>query len=149
MDDRDLTGAFWICRGCRTPNPRAGYLTTCLGCGTPRPADPPGHRRRPRSSPWSWSMPRWVSGRTAWGWLGAACWAYVGSILGLCVILRLMGDRWWFATLLLFGPRWIWAVPLALLMPVASARRRTALGPLAVALLLIVFPLMGFRVSWR
>jgi len=60
-----------------------------------------------------------------------------------------MGDRWWFATLLLFGPRWIWAVPLALLMPVAAARRRTALGPLAVALLLIVFPLMGFRVSWR
>ena len=163
MQGDGLAGAFWKCRRCQTPNPVAAYLTNCLACGASRPAGPSGRRRRPWSSDfrrpvWRWRMPgvvpgprpeRGGEGRGAWRRLGMACWAYAGSILALGMILWLAGDRWWFATLALFGPRWIWAAPMVLLVPAAAARRPAALGPLAAALLLVLFPLMGFRASWR
>jgi len=58
------------------------------------------------------------------------------------------GDRWWFSTLILFGPRWLCALPLALLGPLAGLMRRRMLAPLAAAPLLVFGPIMGFCLPW-
>jgi endonuclease/exonuclease/phosphatase (EEP) superfamily protein YafD len=62
------------------------------------------------------------------------------------------GDRGALATLILFGPRWIIALPWPLLATAALARERRLLVPLVVVGLLIVGPIMGYRVhvpQWR
>jgi endonuclease/exonuclease/phosphatase family metal-dependent hydrolase len=69
-------------------------------------------------------------------------------VLGLCLLLYVVGDRWWIATLVLFGPRWPWALPLAVLVPAAAVCRWRLLGLLAVVSVVLVFPLMGLCVPW-
>jgi endonuclease/exonuclease/phosphatase (EEP) superfamily protein YafD len=74
-------------------------------------------------------------------------------VLALVTLLHLAGDRWWPATLLMFGPRWIWAAPMALLLPAVlllppERRRRFAPVPL-VAAAALVWLVMGLCVPWR
>ena len=60
-----------------------------------------------------------------------------------------LGDRWWFATVLLFSGRWIFLVPLALLLPVAILVRRRLVWALVLAGLVVAGPVMGAHVGWR
>ncbi len=62
--------------------------------------------------------------------------------------MRWAGDRWWVATLVLFGPRWLCLLPLALLVPLALVFRRRSLGPLAAAAIVALGPLAGFCIPW-
>jgi endonuclease/exonuclease/phosphatase (EEP) superfamily protein YafD len=64
--------------------------------------------------------------------------------LALAGLLWTSGDAWWPATLILFGPRWLLALPLVLAILVAAARRRwgTLLG-LAAAGGLTAWLLLG------
>jgi vancomycin resistance protein VanJ len=50
--------------------------------------------------------------------LTCSAWLYLVGVVGASVSLRTGGDRWWWATVLLFAPRWIWALPLGILLPV-------------------------------
>ncbi len=59
------------------------------------------------------------------------------------MLLLVGGDRWWPATLLLFGPRWLFGLPLAALVPLAAWAGRRMVLPLAVAAVLLVGPVMG------
>ena len=60
--------------------------------------------------------------------------------------MRVAGERWWPATLLLFLPRWVWAAPLLLLLPVVLVlRRRSIWLPLGCGLFSL-FALMGLHV---
>jgi endonuclease/exonuclease/phosphatase (EEP) superfamily protein YafD len=70
-------------------------------------------------------------------------------VLILLFVVRLGGDRWWLATLLMFGPRWLFALPLGVLIPAAVVGARKALWPLAIGLFLVLVPLMGFCLPWR
>lgn len=73
-----------------------------------------------------------------------------GYVAGVCLVwalLRFYADVWWPATLILFGPRWIWALPLGVLVPLAILRDRRLLAPLAIAGLVLVFPILGFTVT--
>ena len=63
--------------------------------------------------------------------------------------MRYEGDRWWVATLLLFGPRWLWALPLVPLLPLAVFGRPRSLATLLIAALLLLFPVMNLRLPWR
>jgi endonuclease/exonuclease/phosphatase (EEP) superfamily protein YafD len=81
--------------------------------------------------------------------LAVGCWLYLVLALGLWATLHVAGDRWWPATLLLFGPRWVALLPLAVLAPTALFLRRKSLRPLLVAAVIVVFPIMGFRLPWR
>lgn len=56
------------------------------------------------------------------------------------------GDKWWPATILLFGPRGLLAVPLVLLVPLAAAYNRRLLLPLLIAGLIVGGPIMRFNV---
>src|SRR5206468_2746884 len=78
----------------------------------------------------------------------AVCgWLCLAGALGAWALLR-AADLWWPATLLMFSPRWLLAVPPALLLPLALVLRRRALVPLLLALALVAGPVMGLCVPW-
>jgi endonuclease/exonuclease/phosphatase (EEP) superfamily protein YafD len=78
------------------------------------------------------------------------CWAYVLATVGILGILRVAGDRWWVATLMLFSPRWIWAAPLPFLgLMVLVCRRWKLLLPMVISGVIVLFGEMEFRVPWR
>lgn len=133
--------AFWFCGRCGTPNPQARYIAQCLGCGADRPASPaPATRRQPK-------RPRRRSRLATAVLLG--CGSYAALILALWIFLSALGDRWWVATALLYGPRWFAGLPLLALTPAAVAWERRGLWALAAAFLLLIGPVMGFCVPWR
>lgn len=76
-------------------------------------------------------------------------WLYLAAVLALWLIMRGVGERWWPATLMLFSPRWIWATPLALLLPMVLLWRRRAMPPALLAAALVLFGIMDFRVPWH
>jgi vancomycin resistance protein VanJ len=73
---------------------------------------------------------------------------YAVVVLGACLALYLASDRWWFATLILFGPRWPWALPLFILLPAAALGHRRLLGLLTVVAVLLLVPIMGLCLPW-
>lgn len=73
-----------------------------------------------------------------------AAWGYLLLVLVVWQVMLRTGDVWWPGTLLLFSPRWLFAVPALLLIPYALIRRRLLLVPLFCTLLVVFIPLMGF-----
>lgn len=67
--------------------------------------------------------------------IGLSSLLYLVFLVVLAGILHL-ADRWWLATLFMFGPGWLLVLPLTLLIPSAAVWRRRSLGPLALALVL-------------
>src|SRR6516164_2083941 len=82
----------------------------------------------------------WAVRLLAWG-----CWLYLAIVLAAWVVLRVAADRWWPATLLMFGPRWLLAVPLGILVAGAVVVRRRLLGLLLPAGVVLAGPVMGFQ----
>ncbi len=74
---------------------------------------------------------------------------YLVAVLVLTLLLWWLGDAWWPATILLFMGRWIFLLPLTVLVPMALVYRRAMLVPLVLATLACVGPLMGGRLGWR
>jgi vancomycin resistance protein VanJ len=99
---------------------------------------------RPRTDHGGW--PRGVAARQ---WLAVAAWGYLAVAIAAAAVVWGLGDRTWFGTVALFGPRWLLLLPLAALVPAALLLRRRDLAPLALAALLVLFPVMGARVGWR
>jgi endonuclease/exonuclease/phosphatase (EEP) superfamily protein YafD len=76
-------------------------------------------------------------------------WTYLGATLLIAAVMWSLGDRTVIGTVLLFMGRWVFLLPLALLVPVALWLRPVALLPLLAAALVVVGPIMGFRTGWR
>jgi len=74
---------------------------------------------------------------------------YAVGILLVWLLLWFAGDRWWFATVMLFAPRWIYALPMAVLVPAAAAARRGLLWPLLGGAVVVVVPIMGLCLPWK
>ncbi len=87
--------------------------------------------------------PRWPSTTVA-----VCTWLYVVAVVIVWLLLRFAGDRWWFATVIMFGPRWLCAVPLLGLVPAAMLWRRRMLWALGAAAILVVGPIMGLCIPW-
>lgn len=81
--------------------------------------------------------------------LAWAAWGYAALVAVVGIVLWGLGDRWWLATVYLFGPRWVVLLPLALLVPAAALLRPRLLLPLLAAALVMLFPVMGLRTGWR
>lgn len=79
--------------------------------------------------------------------LAVAVALYCVGIVLVWALLRFRADIWWPATLILFGPRWIWGVPLVVLVPLSVVRARLLLVPLALAALVFAVPILGFTVA--
>ena len=74
--------------------------------------------------------------------------AYPVSLLVLVIVLRGFGT-WWMARALLYAPRIFLAAPLLVFVPLlAWMRAWRFLASQAVALLLVLFPLMGLVLPW-
>jgi len=80
--------------------------------------------------------------------LAGSVWLYLAVLLGTWLLMRLAGDRWWLATLVLFGPRWLAAAPLVVLVPAAAVVRRRLVWVLLPAAFLAAGPIMGLCVPW-
>jgi len=82
-------------------------------------------------------------------WLGPAAWGYFALATIAAALIWTLGDVWWPATVLLYGPRWLLLLPAFPLAVVALLIRPRLLIPLAAALLITFGPVMGFRTGWR
>jgi endonuclease/exonuclease/phosphatase (EEP) superfamily protein YafD len=88
-------------------------------------------------------MRRWVSRLLVLG-----TWVYLGLLIAAWAVIHFCGDSWWLPTMILFGPRWCFALPFAAFVPFALLKRRRLLGLLAVEAVIVFGPLMGFCFSW-
>lgn len=104
---------------------------------------------RRRSSARRSASRRRVSRADVTRWLVRCSWGYLATAVMACLALWMLADRWWPATIFLFGPRWLLLLPLAVLVPVAVAFRRSILMPLVVAAAIVLVPVMGLRFGWR
>jgi endonuclease/exonuclease/phosphatase (EEP) superfamily protein YafD len=71
------------------------------------------------------------------------------AVVGVWIMMRATADEWWLSTILLFGPSWVWALPLIGLVPLAAVFRFRSLGVLFLGALVAAGPLMGFCLPWR
>ncbi|MEK7747913.1 MAG: endonuclease/exonuclease/phosphatase family protein [Nitrospirota bacterium] len=71
---------------------------------------------------------------------------YLFSLIVIWALLWGVGDRASVGVLFLFGPRWIWGVPLLLLPPLCLVFSRRSLPPLVFAFIVFTFPIMQFSI---
>lgn len=108
--------------------------------------------RIPRSRPKARRAGRLAKVRTSTKlqrYLIRASWAYLAGVSAYAALLWGLGDSWWVATALLFGPRWPAIVPAALLALAAALARPRLLLPIAGAAVIALGPVMGYRIGWR
>ena len=107
-----------------------------------RPANDPGADTRHRTpGPWPFRL-------RAASLVNAVAWLFLAAMLGFWCLLAAGGDRWWPATLLLYGLRWPLGLPLMALAPLALFISRCALLPVAAACGVLVGPVLGLCVSF-
>jgi vancomycin resistance protein VanJ len=80
--------------------------------------------------------------------LAISCWAYLAAVVVLWRLL-LQADNWWPSTILLFSPRWLFALPLAALLPAAIFLPRRLVLVVLAAGLIVVGPVAGFNIPWQ
>ncbi|HEX7449904.1 MAG TPA: endonuclease/exonuclease/phosphatase family protein [Pirellulales bacterium] len=93
----------------------------------------------------------WAARRLAGRPRGVAvvAWGYALLMLVVSLTIWRVGDRWWPTTLLLYGPRWIWGIPLAALMLQLPRLGKRLIGPLVLGGACWMVPIMGACVPWR
>ncbi len=77
------------------------------------------------------------------------CITYLAIVLALWVMMVWAGPRFWPATLFLYGPRWVVATPLALLVPFTLWLRPRAILWLILAAPVLLVPVLGARVPYQ
>jgi endonuclease/exonuclease/phosphatase (EEP) superfamily protein YafD len=102
-----------------------------------------------RSTTWFLNAfrPRAARGLPRALWIGSLGYLTLTVFAAACVWL--LADRWWIATVLLFGPRWVLALPLAVLLPAAVFLDRPLLAPLLATTLVVLGPVIGLHTGWR
>ena len=77
-----------------------------------------------------------------------ACILYAAAVIVTWLGFRYLADRFWPATVLLYGPRWAWLLPLLILLPLSIRRKRLWILPLLTGLF-VLGPFMSFHVPWH
>ncbi len=127
----------------------AGGVRFFASARCPRCRSPVDPLRWRRVVAWGRGLLRPVSAHGADRILHASALAYLVAIGLAAALLWGLSDLWWPATILLFGPRWVLLLPLAVLVPWAVAKDRALLLPLGLAVAIGVGPLVGVRSGWR
>jgi len=93
--------------------------------------------------------PRWPVSRFARVIIPVFCWIYAASLLGFYLAASFLPAAFWPMHLILYGPRWIAALPAILLVPLAAwLRLRWSTLPLGVALMSFL-GFWEFNVPWE
>ncbi|MGH7135108.1 MAG: endonuclease/exonuclease/phosphatase family protein [Pirellulales bacterium] len=94
--------------------------------------------------------PAWEVGdndppRVGWGMrmVQFGGWLYLVVAVAAWATMHWGADRWWWATVISFLPRWLWALPALLLLPLACWRPRRLALATALSLVWVGWPLMG------
>jgi vancomycin resistance protein VanJ len=76
------------------------------------------------------------------------CWLYFAGVVGVWLLIRWAGDRWWLATFVMFAPRWVWLLPLLVVAPIALIRQQRLWThiPLLLGATVVFFCVMDFRI---
>ena len=80
--------------------------------------------------------------------VAVASWFCLAALALYWYLLATWGDRWWFATVLLYAPRWPSGIPLVALVPLALWLSRRSLAPLAAGTLIFLGPVMGLCIPY-
>jgi endonuclease/exonuclease/phosphatase (EEP) superfamily protein YafD len=91
------------------------------------------------------SVLRRVFGGITWFCL----WVYLLSLATIWLLIRFEGERWWVATLIMFGPRWLLGLPLVAIAPLALLQGRKSTLMLAVTALFFAVGLLHYEIPWR
>lgn len=75
-------------------------------------------------------------------------WLYLLFVVIVWLLLRFAAERWWLATVMLFGPRWVYGLPLLPLVAGAVLLRRRLPWPLALGAIVVAWPIMGLCLPW-
>ncbi|HEY2065562.1 MAG TPA: endonuclease/exonuclease/phosphatase family protein [Gemmatimonadaceae bacterium] len=116
-------------------------------CGRTVELQPPPNIVLPAAKRTSHRSARRTSGRAV-RVLRFLAWCYLAAIVAVAAVMWGLGDRWWPATVLLFMGRWVFLLPLILLVPASLALRRRLLLPLSLGAVVALGPVMGGRVGW-
>ncbi|MDH5316675.1 MAG: endonuclease/exonuclease/phosphatase family protein [Gemmatimonadota bacterium] len=76
-------------------------------------------------------------------------WLYLAGVIASALLLWLLGDRWWPATVLTYGPRWLLLVPAIPLAAATLLVRPRFVALTLAATILTLGPVMGYRLGWR
>ena len=90
-------------------------------------------------------MPKSMTARVV-AWIA---WGYLAATLLVAALMWGFGDTTMLGTVLLFMGRWVFLLPLVILVPVALLYQRLLLLPLALGAFVVLGPVMGFRTGWR
>jgi endonuclease/exonuclease/phosphatase (EEP) superfamily protein YafD len=129
----------------RVPKEKFGRPGVCPRCKAPFPAaDLESPTSESRAS--GLRLPHWpgMSSRN----LLITCWGWVLVLALVATGIRWLGESAAIHTLLIFGPRWPWLLPLLVLVPAALRKTRFALLPAGIGLLLWLFGVSGFVLNW-
>ena len=140
-------GRHVVCRRC-------GTVTEVERPSTTEPQAAPSRRRRRKRRNSATSAPPsrqpLLVPRTGFARiLSWAVWAYLGAVVVIAAAMWALGDRAIVGSILLFMGRWVFLLPLALLLPAVLWLRRDRLPHLIVATAIVLGPIMGFRTGWR
>ena len=116
-------------------------------------------RRRRRFTQWPKHVGpaslRWLS--NAWAalssrrplrrWTARMAWTWSALTVVIWALLITTSESFLPATMLAYGPRFILLAPFIVLIPLAATAARSALAPLSLAVLVVVGPIMGARLS--
>src|SRR5262245_54048678 len=127
-----------VCTGCgqkiRVPPKHFRDAGRCPRCKTSfEPVQPGAAPGKPRSS---WSRRIWVF-----------AWAYLALVVLAAGLMWGVDETWVVSSLLLFSPRWWWALPLLALVPGATLTRPAALAPLGCASVIGLWLISGLVVN--
>lgn len=81
--------------------------------------------------------------------VAAANGGYLLFLLVVWTALWRAGERWWPATLVLFGPRWVFALPLPVLTAASLLFNRRSIWVIGLSIPVLLFPVMDCCVPWR
>ena len=109
-----------------------------------RTSRPTGATNEPASA-YPVTIPRTLRWRVA----AVLAWGYLAFALIVGASLWGFGDRNVLGTVLLFMGRWVFLLPLVVLVPLVAWLRLRLLVPLALGALVVLGPVMGFRTGWR
>jgi vancomycin resistance protein VanJ len=106
-------------------------------------------RRHKNSNETSSAHPIVIPQTLRWRIAAFFAWGYFAAALLVAALLWGLGDRNEIGTVLLFMGRWVFLLPLLVLVPLVAWLRGRLLLPLAVGAVVVLGPVMGFRTGWR
>ena len=78
-------------------------------------------------------------------------WLYLFGLLGLWILFHTVSTGWWPVTVMLFAPRWVYGLPLFVLVPLTLISRFRLIPFYLVHVAILVVPLMGWQIpgGWQ